>query len=276
MAPPSRELTPDRSARHLFGYQLRVMRKQKGWSLEKLASEAHSSRSHLARIEAAEYMPPPELPARLDELFGTGELFAGLYALACKESHPDHYQRLMELEARARVIEEFSPATVPGLIQTEAYARAALRVGYRRPSEEDVNALVAARMSRQRLLRGDCPVTYSAILDETVFRRSVGGPVVMREQLTALLDLVDTRTTVLQVLPYSHGEHALMNGVLRLMTLDDDVSVAYEEGIDTGTLLEDSENVSIRQRTYDLLRSHALSPSETAAFIRSVRENYTA
>ncbi|MGO4428010.1 helix-turn-helix transcriptional regulator, partial [Streptomyces sp. MCAF7] len=80
MAPPSRELTPDRSARHLFGYQLRVMRKQKGWSLEKLASEAHSSRSHLARIEAAEYMPPPELPARLDELFGTGELFAGLYA----------------------------------------------------------------------------------------------------------------------------------------------------------------------------------------------------
>ncbi|MDX3233805.1 Scr1 family TA system antitoxin-like transcriptional regulator [Streptomyces sp. ME19-01-6] len=58
------------------------------------------------------------------------------------------------------------------------------------------------------------------------------------------------------------------------MTLDDDVSVAFEEGIDTGTLLEGTENVTIRQRAYDLLRSHALSPRETAAFIRSELENY--
>jgi hypothetical protein len=106
-------------------------------------------------------------------------------------------------------------------------------------------------------------------------RRPVGGPVVMRAQLARLAELVDTPTSVIQVLPYEHGEHALLGGGLDLLTLDDGTAVAYEESITTGQLIEDRERVMRRSRSYDLLRAYALSPTQTAAFIHSVMEALT-
>ena len=132
--------------------------------------------------------------------------------------------------------------------------------------------MVAARMSRQALLKADTPPEFSAILDEAVIRRAVGGPAVMRAQLAALLPLVETGTTMLQILPFSSGEHALMGGSLKLLTLDDGTVVAYEESIASGTLLEDDERVRVRRRAYDVMRAHALPPHETAAVVHQAME----
>ncbi|MGW3567003.1 helix-turn-helix domain-containing protein [Streptomyces sp. NPDC000941] len=272
MAPPSRELTPDRSIRHLFGYQLRVKRQEREWSLERLASEAHSSRSHLARIEVAEYMPPRELPPILDQIFTTGDLFASLYALMRKEIHPDQYQRLMELEERARTVKEYAGQLVPGIVQTKEYARELIRTSMPKATAERIDELVMARMSRQELLRSDPPTELALVLDEAVLRRPIGGPAVMREQLARLIALVDTPNRAVQVVPFDHGAHALVGGGLKLMTLDDGTEVAFEESIGTGTLLEDSERVNALQWSYDLLRADALSRRESAAFIQSVME----
>lgn len=272
MARTPRKLTPDRSARHLFGADLRHRREAAGMTLEKLAEVVRYSRSHLARIETAEHVPPPDLPARLDEVFGTGEHFVRLYGIARHEAHPDKYRRFMELQAQARVIDEYASHVVPGLVQTEGYARALFRVSNPKASPDAIEEMVTARLSRQALLTAEAPPDLSIILDEAVIRRPVGGPAVMRAQLVMLAELVDTATTTVQVLPFEHGEHALMSGALTLMTLDDGTNVAYVESIATGSLIEDPETVSARRRSYDLLRAYALSPSKSAAFIRAVME----
>lgn len=267
-----RELTPDRSARHLFGAEMRRYRERAEMTLERLAEVVHSSKSQLSRIELAELMIPRELPAALDAAFGADGHFQRLYGLARHEIHPDKYRRRMELEARARIIQEYTGHLVPGLVQTKEYARAIFRVHNPDATPERVEELVDARMSRQDLLRATPQPDAAFILDEAVIRRPIGGPDVMRAQLAALIDLVDTPRMTVQLLPFAHGEHALLGGTLTLMTLDDASMVAYEESIDTGQLLEEETSVSGRRRAYDLLRAYALSPRDTAAFIRSVME----
>lgn len=267
-----RELTPDRSARHLFGAKMRAHRMRAGMSLEALNEVVNISRSHLARIETAEAMPPPDLPPRLDAAFGTDGIFQELYLLAAKEIHPDQFKRRMELEARAQMIGEYSSQIVPGLLQTEDYARAQFTLSNPWAPEGKIEELVTARLSRQSVLSSGTLLAYSAVLDEAMLRRGLGGPEVMRPQLARLAELTLTQTTMVQVVPFALGGHAFIGGSIMLMTLDGGARVAYEEGITTGMLMEDLASVIERQRVYDLLRASALSPDDSAAFIRSVME----
>ena len=267
-----RQLTPDRSARHLFGAKIRAHRERADMSLEGLSDIVNVSRSHLARIETAEVMSPPSLPGRLDAAFGTDGIFEELYRLASREIHPDQFRRHMELESRSRRIEAYAVQIVPGLVQTEDYARAQFVISSPKATRDEIEELVTARMSRQALLGADPPPDLSLILDEGVLRRGFGGPAVMRAQLTRLAELAHTPTTVVQVVPFELGGHALAGGTLKLMTLDNGARVAYEESISTGTLLEDVGIVAERQRAYDLLRACAMSPGDSAALIRSVME----
>lgn len=262
------ELTPFRSARHFYGAELRRFRTEADMPLAELARKVTASKSQLARIETAESMAARELSAEFDRLFGTDGHFARLYGLARRETHPVQYRAYMELEERAVAIDEYAGHTVPGLLQTEGYARALLRCDPE-ASEEQVERLVEARVSRQeRMHTSDAPYLW-AILDESVIRRPIGGATIMREQLCALIPLVDTATMKIQVLPYSHGEHALLGGMLALVQLPgDDPDVAYEEGIDVSRLYEDPREVAKRRRKYDALKAYALSPRESATVIK--------
>ncbi|WHM37027.1 helix-turn-helix transcriptional regulator [Streptomyces sp. BPTC-684] len=272
MVARARELTPDRSAHHLFGSEQRRHREAAGMSLERLAGIVKYSKSALARFETAESMIPPDLPAKLDAAFGTDRLFENLYSLARKEIHPDQFRRRMELEARAQLIQEYTCQIVPGLLQTEEYARAQFVEHNPKASSEAINELVTARMGRQALLDGEPAPDYSVILDEAVLHRGFGGPTVMRVQLARLARSALTPSSTLQVLPFTHGGHALVGGSLTLMTLEGGTQVAYEESITTGTLLEESEVVTERRRAYDRLTAHVLPPRDSAEFVRSVME----
>lgn len=273
MTPRSRELTPDRSARHLYGAEIRRLRTGADMSLARLSEVLKYSKSHLARIETAEAMPPPGLSEALDAAFGTDGHFLRLYGLARREAHPDKYRRYMDFEARATAVEHWAAHVVPGLLQTEAYARALLRAGDPGATEEKLAERVTARMSRQERLQGDEPPHLWAILDEGVIRRLIGGPEVMRDQLDTLLPLMDTRNTKIQVLPYSHGAHRFTGGALTLISVPDASVVAYEEGIDVSHLHEETGSVQERRRAYDALRAYALAPRESAALIRAAMED---
>lgn len=267
-----RELHPGRSARDLFGAEMRRLRQSAGMTLEALAAVVSYSKSALARFETAEAMVPPDLPSTLDAAFGTDGFFEKLYALARREVHPDRYRRVMELEERARVIGTYAGHYVPGLLQTEAYAEAVFREFNPLATDRRIQELVAARMGRKELLRAVPAPRYSAILDEAVIRRPIGGPAVMRAQLAALLPALHGRSSLVQVLPFSHGGHALMGGSLHLLELDDGTAVAHEESIASGTLMEDVERVTVRRQAYDVLRAYALSPRQTAVVIREAME----
>jgi len=272
MSARPRELTPDRSARHLFGAKMRSHRMRAGMSLEALNDVVNISRSHLARIETAQAMPPPDLPPRLDAAFGTDGIFQELYRIAAREIHPDQFKRRMELEARAQVIGEYGGQIVPGILQTEGYARAQFKQANPWAPEDRIEELVTARLSRQSVLTSETLLDYSAVLDEAALRRGFGAPDVMRAQLTHLAELTLTQKTMVQVIPFALGGHALAGGTLTMMTSESGARVAYEESITTGTLNEDLESVIERQRVYDLVRASALSPADSATFIRSVME----
>ncbi|MCX5344044.1 helix-turn-helix domain-containing protein [Streptomyces atratus] len=267
-------LTPYLSARHYFGSEQRRHRERADLSLVQLADILNSSKSTLARIETAELMPPPDIPGRLDAAFGTDKHFHGLYELAKKEIHPDRYRRYMDFESKAEVIEQYGAQALPGLLQTEAYAREFLRC-QKDLSPDQVEQRVAARMSRQERQRSDTPPFRWAIIDEAALRRQMGSPASMREQLASLLDQVDTPDSNIQVMPFSAGLHSLMGGALTLLTLADGTRVAYEEGIQAGHLYEDPSRVEKWRRQYEVLRANALSLPESAHMIRTVMEGYT-
>ncbi|MFH8406090.1 Scr1 family TA system antitoxin-like transcriptional regulator [Streptomyces sp. NPDC018019] len=265
-------LTPYVSARHYFGSEQRRHREAAKLSLVQLASVVNSSKSTLARIETAELLAPPDLPPRLDAAFGTDKHFHGLYQLAKREAHPNQYRRYMDLEAQAEVIEQYGAQMLPGLLQTEAYARTALGV-QEDLSTEQVEELVNARMSRQQRQHADAPRYRWAILDESLLRRQMGTGECMYEQLASLLKQVDTPESKVQVMPFSAGLHPLLGGALTLLTLPNGSSVAYEEGIEAGHLYEDPVMVKKRRRQYETLRANALPLSTSADLIRKAMEN---
>ncbi len=270
--PRGKPLQPQNSARHLFGWKLRNARLSEEWTLDDLSRRVGVSRSHLSRIETADYMIPLELPPRLDELFGMGQTFQELYAVARLELHPDQYKRRMELEGLAVAIRSYSPQIVPGLLQTEDYARALFRTVDPDATKEDVSRLLRGRMLRQRELEASRK-RLSVILDEAVLRRTYGGPLVMRAQFARLLRTPPSPRFVLQVLPFSHGGHALAGGSLSLLTLPRGEIVAYEEAMIKGTLVEDRDEAEYRSRHYDLLAASALPPRDSADMIRSAMED---
>ncbi|MGW1376246.1 helix-turn-helix domain-containing protein [Streptomyces sp. NPDC002446] len=267
-----KKLNPYLSARHYFGSEQRRHRELANLSLVQLADIVNFSKSTLGRVEAAELMPPPELPGALDAAFGTGKHFYGLYQLAKKETHPDHYRRFLELEKQAEAIECFEMQFVPGLLQTKAYARALLST----PPEvtpEMAEERAQARLHRQEQLAA-AGTRHWAILDEAILHRPIGGPQTMHAQLAALLSRVDTTTSTIQVLPLEHGEYYLMGSSLVLVRPSTGQAVAYEEGRSLGRLFEDPQDVSRLWALFDKLRAYALTPRASAERIRKAMKGY--
>ncbi|MEU8515012.1 helix-turn-helix transcriptional regulator [Kitasatospora sp. NPDC048722] len=269
------ELDPGRSARDLFGWEMREHRKHAdNMSLDQLTQIIGCiSKGHLARIERAESMPPPELPAQLDAAFGTDGRFGRIYLLARKEKFPGKYREWSELEALSETIEEYSAATIPGLLQTPEVARFSLLAGHPHATPTEIDAKVAARLNRQKRLASSAPPHCWFILDESTLRRPVGSLATMRRQLDAIA--MDKRPHItLQVLPFTAGAHAEMGGSLFLYTVPGRPTVVWEEGARSGELIADAVDVAARRRSYDLLRAMALSPRESRAIIRRISKEY--
>ncbi|OIJ91187.1 helix-turn-helix domain-containing protein [Streptomyces colonosanans] len=274
MTKPGRALTPARSARDLYGVELNRQRQLAGLSLDRLSDIVNYSKTHLHGVETGERLPLPPISEKLDLAFGTGELFQGLWGAMKREHTARRFDHCLELEARAARIQEFGANVIPGLLQTPAYMRALFIKGNPGMSPVKIDDLVAARLSRQEVLRRDNTPDFWWILGEATLRQAVGGPRVMCEQLTALLPLAETRRTTIQVIPFEAGACTLMNGTLILLTLPDNSTTVYQEGPRNGEIFDDRDTVTLRMREYDLMKASALSPGESAALIEATMETY--
>lgn len=262
-------------ARRVLAHRLKHLREKSGRSLAQLAEETKYDRSYLNRLERGEKLSKLPVMQDLDELYGTDGLLADLWELAKQEAFMDRYRLFMQSEARAVIMDKYMVA-IPGLLQTEDYARIVLSSDPALHDEADLSEQVALRIGRQEILRRDPPPMMRVIFDECALRRPpVGDAAVWRGQLARLLEASADPHIKIQVLPFKAGVHDLMGGSLSLLWMADGTAVAYLEGSKSGELVEDSAEVTAHRLSYDQVRDLALSPPASAGFIKQVLEDST-
>ncbi|MFI9233510.1 Scr1 family TA system antitoxin-like transcriptional regulator [Streptomyces rimosus] len=265
---PRREFAEEcRSARELHD--------PKALTQEDLARLVRTSRSTISRVENCQGAIPPEIPPRLDEVFGTDGKFKRLHEEVIAASFPSVYRRRMAMERVAVTIREWSPTLVPGLFQIADYARYLFEGGYPRASTREISTLVNDRMARKALLDGEMPPDVRVVLCESVLRRHFCPPEVMRRQLKALLTAGSRPTVRVQVLPLDAPAHLFVDGPVSLITSPNhSVSVCMENHRTAG-ILDDLDLVRAALRAYDELTGDALSTRESARLIAEQMEKLT-
>ncbi|WP_346173229.1 helix-turn-helix transcriptional regulator [Streptomyces cuspidosporus] len=258
----------------LFGSRVRKLRLAAGLTQAELGAKAHVVASRITQIERALGAKPTfELAQVLDTILGADNLLIDMWPYVYREAFPDWSRAFMAYAERAVAIGEYAAQVVPGLLQTEDYARALLSLDILLSSDEQLEERVVARLGRQKRLASHDRPELRVVLDEAVLRRPVGGTAVMRAQLARLLEAAEERHITLQVLPFDQGEHEEMGGSLTVLTLPDGDDVAYKEGAYFGQLFEEPSEVKRLTVTYDRLRAVALPPIMSLDMIRSVMED---
>lgn len=269
-----KKLDPSSSPRAMLGAELRVARERAGMSQAGLGEKLFVSGSYVGQMEAGTRRITLELAKAIDEILGTGGFFTRNCAKQGKSKYPDHFAEAAEAEAEALTIREYAPQLIPGLLQTEAYAREMFRAGHPTAPESDIDELVANRLDRAAVLTDPTTPLLWCVLDETVLRRAGDSKAVVAEALRHIAALIRRRRIIVQVLSFSAGMHAAMGGSLKLMSFEDAPPLAYIQGIGTGQLLDDPATVAEYALTYDQLMANALPPRKSLALIESVAEDY--
>lgn len=259
------------SARLVLAAEAARLRQRSGRSIGQLAADTSYGSAYLHQLEAGELLGTPAVFAALDEVYGSGGHLGELWELARDAVFRDRFRRFMELERRATARHEYAAATVPGLFQTEEYAREQLRTA-RLGNEQELEEQAAARVGRQGLLVGDGAPRFLAVLDEAVLRRRLSDPAAWRRQLKRLLEISRLPVVTLQVLPFASGLQHLLGSSLTVLWMPDGSTVAYTEGSWSGELVENSEDVDRLRLSCDVLRDSALAPDRSAAFIQQLMD----
>ncbi|MBZ4321039.1 helix-turn-helix domain-containing protein [Streptomyces huiliensis] len=256
-----------------FGEEVRLERERLGIEREELGKEAFCGYSLVSKIETGKRVPSPEFGEACDRLFPDSHgRFSRLAAFVLKCAFQPSFRKYVELEEIAATIRRYNCMLVPGLIQTEDYARALMATGRARNQED----LVTARMARQRILLREHPPALWLILEEIVLRRAFGGREVMREQLKRILTLAAQTPHVVQVLPEREDAVHGQANQFGILSFDEGADVAHVEAFPNGLLLTEPREVAMALQNYALLSAKALSPDESFALIESVlKERYS-
>ncbi|MEV3970807.1 helix-turn-helix transcriptional regulator [Streptomyces sp. NPDC050698] len=182
---------------------------------------------------------------------------------------PPTYRDFISLESQAGTMRTLETTVVPGLLQTPEYARAVTRAAVEGLAEDRVDALVEVRLARQDVLRADPPLELSAVLDEAVLRREVGGPGVMTRQLERLVEAARLPQVRLQVLPFAAGAHIGVTGpfVIFSFSSTSDLDVVVLDHLTSSLYLERKEDLQAYTEAFNALQIHALSPEDSLDFI---------
>lgn len=269
--------------RRRLAAELRRLRKDTGLSAEQAATRLGWQPSKLSRIENRQAriltsdlrklldvykVKDPRYCAELLEMARrAGE--RGWWQTYTGGVVPEALATLIGLEEEARTIRAYEPELVPGLLQTDAYARAVMRAWGPALSTDDIDRRVEVRLGRQQVLSGADPPQVSFVLNEAVLRRPVGGHAAMREQIDYLAQ--DRPGVVIQVLPFDTGPHPAMTGPFQMLTFHDaeDIGIVYVEGTMSGYILEKPEQIRAYEQIWGALQASALSPEDSRVMMRN-------
>ncbi|MDX2526845.1 helix-turn-helix domain-containing protein [Streptomyces europaeiscabiei] len=257
-----------------FGAMVQALREHAGLGREELADVIGYSKHMVASVELGRRMPDAALVEGVDRALGnTGALVRAAQHLGRQPGLAAWFRKWAGLEASAIVLHTYECRLVPGLLQTEAYARTLFNNQLPPLGEEQVEAQWVARAERQRLLRERPNTEFSFILEEGLFIRRTGGPEVTRELIDHVLEIADLRNIEIQVMPQVRETHAGLDGPMRLLETSENRWYGYCEGQRGGLLVSDAKEVSVLQRRYARMRSQALTSEDSVSLLRRMRGN---
>ncbi|NGO68663.1 helix-turn-helix domain-containing protein [Streptomyces boncukensis] len=275
--PPRKDPDASASVPAFFGAELRFKREEQGLTLQEFADGCFYSVAFISQIEMGERRMPPAIARYADQRLDTDGFFVRRLKdarKAARAGHAEYFADVAEMEKRAETIEESDPLLIPGLLQTEEYARRLVRASHPRASRQSVDEKVAARMSRAKLFERPNPPDFWAILDEMVIRRAVLPPEQMADLLDHITTVIRSIDGVLQFLPCNASVHPLLMSPTRLMTFPDAPPLVYTESLYSGQLIDEPVLVKQFRKSYDLLRAAALSPEASLALISAAAEDF--
>ncbi|WP_017241183.1 helix-turn-helix domain-containing protein [Streptomyces sp. SS] len=272
---PTRRVVTGRSQepRKRFAEELKLLRTDRGLSLRKLGEALGWDWSLFSKMEKGETVGGPEVVQALDQYYGTATTLLALWELAVGDptQFKERYRRYMTLEAEAISLWHFAPYLLPGLLQTDDYARTLM--GWSGGFEgNELTRQVEARSGRRALLEGEHAPVFRTILSETVLRTPLPVRAQWQEQLEWLLTTGDRRNVVIQVVLHSAGLYGLANTDVMFLKPTDGRTVAWVETSYSGELVEETATVDRLQHRYDLVRDLALSPADSRKFIQRMLE----
>jgi transcriptional regulator with XRE-family HTH domain len=261
-----------------FAQELRAQRESAGLTQEQLAKLMGYSTSVIAKLETCRTIPSPQHAGQADEALATPGTFRRLRQAMINGTHEPWVRALLEMEERATVLRNWESLVVPGLLQTEEYARAMIRAGRPGDSDAEIEQLVTARLSRQAIWeRPDPPPPMLfVVLGEAVLRQRVGDAEIMRGQLGHLVEAASNPRITIQVLPFAAAAHPGLLGPLLVASFDNDRDAAYLDNALDGQVTERRKQVARVALLYDTLRIEALSPgASTDMMVKVAEETWT-
>lgn len=253
--------TVDHSALELFSDELRRARTRAGLSQEQLGELINYSGSLVGMIETGKRPPSLDFVQRCDSALRTEGLLERLYPLVAREVYESWFRPWVDLEATAVMLRSWQLVLVPGLLQTENYARAVFRAAQPGEPEDRIDEFTTARLERQHILHRPDPPFLWAVMDEAVLHRPVGGSKVMRDQLAHLLDMAANPRLKVLVVPHDLGANAGLTGAFTIASFNDAPDIVYLETAAEGQISDNPGTVRSCALAFDMLRAEALPRS---------------
>ncbi|MFB6907356.1 Scr1 family TA system antitoxin-like transcriptional regulator [Streptomyces bacillaris] len=252
----------------LIGAQLRLLRKRAGLTQAALAEQVRVGEDTIASIEQGRRSLQLDLAIKLDELLETkGVLQVAVEKIPREERYQALVKDFVEYERDAVSLLSYETQLIPGLLQTEAYARLVFDCNYPPVEQELIEKRMAERLGRQKILeRRPSPVLHF-ILEENILHARLGAPEVMREQLLHLRRCMDLPFVTIQIMPWNAPGHAGLGGPLTLLETSDHDQLAYVSGHLHARVYDEPADVSALMQRYGMLRSQALSVEKSVRLL---------
>ncbi|WP_165985526.1 helix-turn-helix transcriptional regulator [Streptomyces sp. YIM 98790] len=255
--------------------RLKAHRERLGLSQRELAETIGYPQSYIARIETRKQRPSDAVAAALDEALGAHGEFTHLLEMARALLIEPGAREVVAKETEAVRLRAFTSGVIPGLLQTEDYARSQFRKGLPGDSEEEIEEKVAERVRRHvRVFGRGEPPFYRAVIDEAALARPAHSKKVMAQQLRVLLSCQEKPRIRIQVVPFSAYDHGMQSGSLFLLDLAEGGTIGLVESFGTARAIEAAREVAFYSELYESVQRLALSEEESSTFIARYIEEY--
>jgi transcriptional regulator with XRE-family HTH domain len=265
--------------RMLLGSQLRRLREDAGITPDRAGYEIRASRSKISRMEHGRVGFKERDVADLLTLYGVTDEAVRSHMLTLAEHAnsqgwwaryddvmPDWFETYVGLEQATSLIRTYELQFVPGLFQTEDYAREVTLLGHRSAPAAEIERRVSLRVKRQQILDSETGPRVWAVIDESALRRPLGGREVMRDQLIHLIELAERPQVTLQVMPFDRGGHSAAGGSFSILRFaePDLPDVVYIEQLTGALYLDRAVEIDHYREVMNSLSAEAETPADSA------------